>query len=117
MIKNVELFFDWLISKKINVICVQETHCTFSEIESWQNLWKGSGGCESSWNCGVRASRGVGVLLYDIDATVKEISSDDFGRILSCELKYENKTYIITTCIVQMIVGLEKLLLEILIHM
>jgi hypothetical protein len=46
--------------------------------------------------CGVRASRGVGVLLYDIDATVKEINSDDFGRILSCELKYENKTYIIT---------------------
>ena len=42
------------------------------------------------------ASRGVGVLLYDIDSTVKEISSDDFGRILSCELKYENKTYIIT---------------------
>jgi hypothetical protein len=50
----------------------------------------------SRWNCGVRASRGVGVLLYDIDATVKEINSDDFGRILSCELKYENKTYIIT---------------------
>jgi len=23
--------------KKINVICVQETYCTFSEIESWQN--------------------------------------------------------------------------------
>jgi exonuclease III len=70
--------------------------CSFSEIESWQNLWKSSGGCESRWNCGVRASRGVGVLLYDIDATVKEISSDDCGRILSCELKYENKTYIIT---------------------
>jgi exonuclease III len=94
--KKRRTFFDWLISKKINVICVQETHCTFSEIESWQNLWKSSGGCESSWNCGVRASRGVGVLLYDIDATVKEISSDDFGRILSCVLKYENKTYIIT---------------------
>ena len=94
--KKRRTFFDWLISKKINVICVQETHCTFSEIESWQNLWKSSGGCESRWNCGVRASRGVGVLLYDIDATVKEISSDDFGRILSCELKYENKTYIIT---------------------
>ena len=56
MIKNVELFLIGLISKKINVICVQETHCTFSEIESWQNLWKNSGGCESSWNCGVRAS-------------------------------------------------------------
>ena len=25
-------FFDWLISKKINLICVQEMHCTFSEI-------------------------------------------------------------------------------------
>jgi exonuclease III len=70
--------------------------CSFSEIESWQNLWKSSGGCESSWNCGVRASRGIGILLYDIDATAKEISSDEFGRILSCELKYENKTYIIT---------------------
>ena len=52
--------------KKINVICVQET---FSEIESWQNLWTSSGGCESSWNCGVRASRGVGILLYDIVAS------------------------------------------------
>jgi hypothetical protein len=45
-------------------------------------LWKSSGGCESSWNCGVRASRGVGVLLYDIDATVKEISSDDFAHYI-----------------------------------
>ena len=51
-------FFDWLISKKITVICVQETHCTFSEIESWQNLRKSSGGRESSCNCGVKASRG-----------------------------------------------------------
>ena len=40
MIKNVEPFFDWLISKTINVICVQETHCTFSEIESWQTCGK-----------------------------------------------------------------------------
>ena len=38
-------------------------------------------------NLNKTASRGIGVLLYDIDATVKEISSDDFGRILSCELK------------------------------
>ena len=64
--KKRRTFFDWLISKKINVICVQET---FSEIESWQNLWTSSGGCESSWNCGVRASRGVGILLYDIVAS------------------------------------------------
>jgi endonuclease YncB( thermonuclease family) len=60
------------------------------------NTYYSSGGCENSWNCGVRAARRVGVLLYDIDATVKEISSDDFGRILSCELNYENKNYIIT---------------------
>ena len=59
-------------------------------------MWKSCGGRASSWNCVVRASRGVGVLLYDMDATVKKISSDDFGRILSYELKYENKTYIIT---------------------
>jgi exonuclease III len=45
------------------------------------------------WSKGIARE---GVLLYDIDATVKEISSDDCGRILSCELKYENKTYIIT---------------------
>jgi exonuclease III len=55
--KKRRTFFDWLISKKINVICVQETHCTFSEIESWQNLWKSSGGCASRWNCGVRAEQ------------------------------------------------------------
>jgi exonuclease III len=45
------------------------------------------------WSKGIARE---GALLYDIDATVKEISSDDCGRILSCELKYENKTYIIT---------------------
>jgi hypothetical protein len=50
----------------VTVICVQETHCTFSEIESWQNLWKSSGGCESSWNCGVRASRGENNIYIDI---------------------------------------------------
>jgi hypothetical protein len=54
--KKRRTFFDWLISKKINVICVQETHCTFSEIESWQNLWKSSGGCESSPICHIYGS-------------------------------------------------------------
>ena len=32
--KKRKTYFDWLISKKINVICVQETRGTFSEIES-----------------------------------------------------------------------------------
>jgi hypothetical protein len=52
-------------------------------------------GRESSWNCGVRASRGVGVLLYYIDTTVKEICSHDFGRILSYE-----KSSVVDNCIV-----------------
>jgi nitrate reductase beta subunit len=56
---------------------MEQTTVTLSYNKSYSGII-----CISSWNCGVRTSRGVGVLLYDIDATVKEISSDDFGRIL-----------------------------------
>ena len=46
--KKRRTLFDWLINKNINAICVQDTYCTYTEIESWHNLWKSCGGRESS---------------------------------------------------------------------
>ena len=50
--KKRELVFNWLVSKKYNIICLQETHCSDTDIEQWTSDWK---------NCGVVKVFGVAV--------------------------------------------------------
>jgi exonuclease III len=35
--KKRDLVFNWLVAKKIDVICLQETHSTKDDLIRWQN--------------------------------------------------------------------------------
>jgi exonuclease III len=58
-----ELVFNWLVSKKYDCICLQETHCTGVDINRWKSEWKTQGGGASAWLCGSSESNGVAILL------------------------------------------------------
>ena len=46
-----ELVFSWLVLKKYDCICLQETQCTGVDINRWKNEWKTQGGVASVWLC------------------------------------------------------------------
>ncbi|CAC5407942.1 E3.1.11.2 [Mytilus coruscus] len=60
--KKRALVFNWIVSQNIDLVCLQETHCTHDETGLWNREWKENGGGESFWNCGTNDSRGVGIL-------------------------------------------------------
>jgi exonuclease III len=58
-----ELVFNWLVSKKYDCICLQETHCTPVDINRRESECKAQRGGASAWLCGSSESRGVTILL------------------------------------------------------
>ena len=77
-----ELVFNWLVSKKYDCICLQETHCTGVDINRWKSEWKTQGDGASAWLCGSSESKGVAILLskhfaFDINFNF----SDKTGRL------------------------------------
>jgi exonuclease III len=61
--RKFELVFNWLVSKKYDCICLQETHCTGVDINRWKSEWKAQGDGVSAWLCGSSESKGVAILL------------------------------------------------------
>jgi exonuclease III len=55
--KKRDLVFNWLVAKKIDVICLQETHSTKDDLIRWQNEWKNCGGDNSFFICGTTIIR------------------------------------------------------------
>jgi hypothetical protein len=55
--------FNWLVSKKYDCICLQETHCTGVNINRWESEWKTQVGGASAWICGSSESKGVAILF------------------------------------------------------
>ena len=89
-----ELVFNWLVSKKYDCICLQETHCTGVDTNPWESEWKTQGGGASAWLCGSSESKGVAILLskhfaFDINFNF----SDKTGRLLTCEINTENAVF------------------------
>ena len=87
--------FTWLIEKKIDLICLQETHCTREEINDWQIEWKNHGGGESEWSCGTSDSRGVGILLSEnFPANYKfHVRNENKSREINLEISTETAIY------------------------
>ena len=61
--KKRNCIFEWLSSRKFDIICLQETHCTDENVNRWESEWKSIIGGESLWNCGTSNSRGIGILV------------------------------------------------------
>lgn len=89
-----ELVFNWLVSKKYDCICLQETHCTGVDINRWESEWKAQGGGTSAWLCGSSESRGVAILLSKhFSCDINFNFSDKTGRLLTCEINTENAVF------------------------
>jgi exonuclease III len=56
--KKRDLVFNWLVAKKIDVICLQETHSTKDDLIRWQNEWK-TVGVAIAFLIVVRVTQGV----------------------------------------------------------
>lgn len=86
---NAVRFFSWLLKKKCDIISVRETHGAVSDIKKWEKIES-----FSLWNNGEWPSRGV-AILFNIHqgVVIKEDTKDNNGRVLSCEIKIENRIY------------------------
>ena len=95
--KKRDLVFNWLVAKKIDVICLQETHSTKDDLIRWKNEWKNCGRGNSFFNCGTSDLRGVGILLgKKFKENVEFFSQDNSGRILRSTLKINDSTFYIS---------------------
>jgi exonuclease III len=41
--KKRDLVFNWLAAKRINLICLQETHCVNNDMDPWKLEWNKHG--------------------------------------------------------------------------
>ena len=81
-VKKRTLVFNWIVLQNIDLVCLQETHCTQDQTWLWSKEWKEYGGGESFWNCGTNESRGVGILLNkDFTLSFDVSMIDDKGRM------------------------------------
>jgi exonuclease III len=85
--KKRDLVFNWLAAKRINLICLQETHCVNNDMDPWKLEWNKHGGGHSNLNCGSNESRGIAMLPSKI------YSNDTIGRV-KCEIKTETALFL-----------------------
>ena len=76
----------------IDIIFVQETHCTKKDKKKWGDEWGG----QNWWSTGSKNSRGVAILCnpkfkYDIDT--KNMKIDNNGRYIVCDLTHGDKKF------------------------
>ena len=80
--------FNWLKSKKYDVILLQETHCENSDEEhDWAKDWNGT----SLWCNGTRLSKGVAILINE-KSPIKLLSHNKHhdGRIISVTIQVQD---------------------------
>ena len=88
--KKREPFFLWLKSLPINIIFIQETHCSKSDIEQWSIEWDG----HALWSPGTRQSKGVAVLFnFQFEYVIKNEIIDLNGRYIYFDLKINEDVF------------------------
>ena len=91
--KKREKIMNWLNSQHIDVICLQETHCTTSEQNTWSKQWKDlTKGGESIWCNGTSSSKGV-AILWKNNRTIKlvETGNGQNGRYIAATIEIDDK--------------------------
>ena len=80
--------FNYLKSKKCQVYCLQDIHCTSNMENVYRSEWDGN--CLfSSWKIN---ARGVGIFFSkDLDYTIHAHSSDPEGNFIIVDISIENK--------------------------
>ena len=84
--------FTWLKSKKVDIILMQETHCTEGLERTWKNEWQG----DCYFNNGTSASRGVCIMVSpQLSLNLKRRIQDNNGRVLILEFEYQDKSFVV----------------------
>jgi len=95
MCKNVKrtTIFNWLKSKKADIICLQETFCTQNNVEGFNFGWKGKSFHSLSNSA---HSRGVCIMINNnINIKVINIHSSEDGRKILINIKHKEVNYTI----------------------
>ena len=82
--------FNYFRDKNLDVIFVQETHCTRKTKKLWQSEWVGN------WlsSSGNSQARGVAILFKpDSKFSIVKSYTDDIGRYVICNVERENVKY------------------------
>ena len=86
----------WLRRHKVDIACLQETHCTKQKLETFQNSWNGISkyGLTHSSH-----SKGVGILFGSkLNVNIENYKSLNDGRILLINFWLEKVQYTIVNC-------------------
>ena len=77
------LFIIGVVIKKIDIVCLQETHSMDKVELNWEREW----GANSIWNHGINNSRGVVILFSEIfNYDISDITRDNPGRKITCKI-------------------------------
>ena len=85
--------FTWFSKQKADIVCMQETHCTKSKLNSFKNSWNGLsyyGLTDSAY------SRGVGILFNSkLNIVVHSVQYGNDGRQMLINVDIEGKPFTI----------------------
>ena len=85
------VLFEWLKSKKFDIICLQETYCTTDFVNQFNRHWDGPvfHSCSDS-----NHSKGVAILINPKqNVTVIEKVCDEYGRKLLVKIKINDEIF------------------------
>ena len=86
----------WMKRHKVDIACLQETHCTKHKLSLFQNSWKGLSvyGLSNSSH-----SRGVGILFSEkLDVKLDNFTSLNDGRAILVNVVINQKEFVIVNC-------------------
>ncbi len=87
-VKRKKLFY-WFEKQKVDIICIQETHCNENKLNVFKNSWKGYSwyGLTTS-----QFSKGVGILFSDrLNVSVENCHVSENGRLILLNVELEGK--------------------------
>ena len=84
--------FTWRKNKNIDIILMQETHCSKKLERIWKNEWRG----DCYFNNGTSGSRGVCVMVSPHRSlSLKRRIQDDSGRAIILEFEHQERSFVV----------------------
>ena len=78
--------FQHLLANGVDIVALQETHCSNSVLQAWVDQWEGL----SEWNCGDSKSSGTAFLFRpNLNVHILDRQMDFNGRVLALSLEMD----------------------------
>ena len=83
--------FQWILDKKFDIVCLQETYCTQDFVQKFNRMWEGQVVHSFTDSC---HSRGVCIIIKKhLTCNIIETLSDESGRKVITKLKSGDDIY------------------------